>query len=127
MWEHFTLDLYLFLRACRLYSAGNYLNSVYSEKILKQKFLRNKTHNLYPKPFTIIRNSFYIIQQIKAKAEEWIVKMKIYWAPGLFVCFPGLPRQAMGVLKPAGLFYRPLWTFQLWPPDSPRLPTRSAL
>jgi hypothetical protein len=24
------------------------------------------------------------------------------------------------VLQPAGLLYRPLWTFQLWPPDAPR-------
>jgi hypothetical protein len=23
------------------------------------------------------------------------------------------------VLQPAGLLYRPLWTFQLWPPDAP--------
>jgi hypothetical protein len=25
----------------------------------------------------------------------------------------------MGVLQPAGLLYRPLWTFQLWPPEAP--------
>jgi hypothetical protein len=37
----------------------------------------------------------------------------------LFVCFCGRPRQAMDVLQPAGLLYRPLWTFQLWPPDAP--------
>jgi hypothetical protein len=38
----------------------------------------------------------------------------------LFVClFNGRPRQATDVLQPAGLLYHPLWTFQLWPPDSP--------
>jgi hypothetical protein len=37
----------------------------------------------------------------------------------LYVCFYGRPRQATGVLQPAGLLYRPLWTFQLWPPDAP--------
>jgi hypothetical protein len=37
----------------------------------------------------------------------------------LFVCFYGRPRQATDVLQPAGLLYRPLWTFQLWPPDAP--------
>jgi hypothetical protein len=37
----------------------------------------------------------------------------------LFVCFHGRLRQATGVLQPAGLLYRPLWTFQLWPPDAP--------
>jgi hypothetical protein len=36
-----------------------------------------------------------------------------------FVCFHGRPRQATGVLQSAGLLYRPLWTFQLWPPDAP--------
>jgi hypothetical protein len=36
----------------------------------------------------------------------------------LFVCFHGRPRQATDVLQPAGLLYRPLWTFQLWPPDA---------
>jgi hypothetical protein len=35
------------------------------------------------------------------------------------VCFHGRPRQATGVLQPAGLLYRPLWMFQLWPPDAP--------
>jgi hypothetical protein len=33
----------------------------------------------------------------------------------LFVCFHGRPQQA----KDAGLFYRLLWTFQLWPPGAP--------
>jgi hypothetical protein len=37
----------------------------------------------------------------------------------VFVCLHGRPRQATGVLQPAGLLYRPLWTFQLWPPDAP--------
>jgi hypothetical protein len=37
----------------------------------------------------------------------------------LFVCFRGRPWQATDVLQPAGLLYRPLWTFQLWPPDAP--------
>jgi hypothetical protein len=37
----------------------------------------------------------------------------------LSVCFPGRPRQATGVLRPVGLLYRLLWTFQLWPPDAP--------
>jgi hypothetical protein len=37
----------------------------------------------------------------------------------LFVCFHGRPRQATDVVQPAGLLYRPLWTFQLWPPDAP--------
>jgi hypothetical protein len=36
-----------------------------------------------------------------------------------FVCFHGRPRQATDVLQPAGLLYRLLWTFQLWPPDAP--------
>jgi hypothetical protein len=36
-----------------------------------------------------------------------------------FVCFHGRPWQATDVLQPAGLLYRPLWTFQLWPPDTP--------
>jgi hypothetical protein len=36
-----------------------------------------------------------------------------------FVCFHGRPRQATGVLQPTGLLYRPLWTFQHWPPDAP--------
>jgi hypothetical protein len=35
------------------------------------------------------------------------------------VCFHGRPRQATDVLQPAGLLYRPIWTFQLWPPDAP--------
>jgi hypothetical protein len=37
----------------------------------------------------------------------------------LFVCLHGRPRQATGVPQPAGLLYRPLWTFQLWSPDAP--------
>jgi hypothetical protein len=37
----------------------------------------------------------------------------------LFVCFHGHPRQATDVLQPAGLLHRPLWTFQLWPPNAP--------
>jgi hypothetical protein len=41
----------------------------------------------------------------------------------LFVCFFlsffGRTRQATDVLQPAGLLYRPFWTFHLWPPDSP--------
>jgi hypothetical protein len=37
----------------------------------------------------------------------------------LFVYFHGRPRQATDVLQPVGLLYRPLWTFQLWPPDAP--------
>jgi hypothetical protein len=37
----------------------------------------------------------------------------------LFVCFHGRPRQATDVLQPAGLLYRPLWTFKLWAPDAP--------
>jgi hypothetical protein len=37
----------------------------------------------------------------------------------MFVCFHGRPRQATDVLQPAGLLHRPLWTFQLWPPDAP--------
>jgi hypothetical protein len=37
----------------------------------------------------------------------------------LFVCFHGRRRQGTDVLQPAGLLYRPLWTFQLWPPDAP--------
>jgi hypothetical protein len=36
-----------------------------------------------------------------------------------FVLFFGRPWQATDVLQPAGLLYRPLWTFQLWPPDAP--------
>jgi hypothetical protein len=35
------------------------------------------------------------------------------------LCLHGRPRQATGVLQPAGLLYRPLWTFQLWPQDVP--------
>jgi hypothetical protein len=31
----------------------------------------------------------------------------------LFVCFHGRPWQSTDVLQPAGLLYRPLWTFQL--------------
>jgi hypothetical protein len=37
----------------------------------------------------------------------------------LFVCFLGRPQQATDVLQPAGLLYRPLWTYQLSPPDVP--------
>jgi hypothetical protein len=37
----------------------------------------------------------------------------------VFVCFHGRPRKATDVLQPAGLLYRPLLTFQLWPPDVP--------
>jgi hypothetical protein len=37
----------------------------------------------------------------------------------LFVCFHGRLQQATGVLQPSGLLYRPLWTFQLSPPDAP--------
>jgi hypothetical protein len=37
----------------------------------------------------------------------------------LFVCLRGRPRQATDVLQPAALLYRPLWAFQLWPPDAP--------
>jgi hypothetical protein len=44
----------------------------------------------------------------------------------LFVCFPGRPRQAAGVLQPAGLLYGPLWTFQLWSPDAPAFRTLAA-
>jgi hypothetical protein len=33
--------------------------------------------------------------------------------------FVGRPWQATEVLQPAGLLYRQLWAFQLWPPDSP--------
>jgi hypothetical protein len=51
----------------------------------------------------------------------------IYTYVGVFVCLFGRPRQAADVLQPAGLLYRPLWMFQLWPTDAPRLPTRSAL
>jgi hypothetical protein len=36
----------------------------------------------------------------------------------LFVRLKGRPRQATDVLQPAGLLYRPLWMFQLWPPDA---------
>jgi hypothetical protein len=36
-----------------------------------------------------------------------------------FVCLHGRPRQATGLLQPAGLLYRPLWKFHLWPPDAP--------
>jgi hypothetical protein len=35
------------------------------------------------------------------------------------VLFVGRPWQATDVLQPAGLLYRPLWTFQLWPPNAP--------
>jgi hypothetical protein len=35
------------------------------------------------------------------------------------VYFHGRPRQATDVLQPAGLLYRSLSTFQLWPPDAP--------
>jgi hypothetical protein len=35
-----------------------------------------------------------------------------------FVCLHGRPRQATDVLQSAGLLYRPLWTFQLLPPDA---------
>jgi hypothetical protein len=31
----------------------------------------------------------------------------------------GRQRQTTDVLQPAGLLYRPLWTFQLLPPDAP--------
>jgi hypothetical protein len=37
----------------------------------------------------------------------------------LFVSLHWRPRQATDVLPTAGLLYRPLWTFQLWPPDAP--------
>jgi hypothetical protein len=38
----------------------------------------------------------------------------------LFLCLlNGRPRQATDVLQTAGLLYRPLWTFQLCPPDAP--------
>jgi hypothetical protein len=36
-----------------------------------------------------------------------------------FVCFSGCTRQATDVLQPAGLLYRPVWMFQLWPPNAP--------
>jgi len=81
MWEHFTLDLYLCLRACRFYCAGRYLNSVESEKVLKRKFLRNKTRNLYTKTFSVNPNFLDIILQIREKAEELICKMQIYRVP----------------------------------------------
>jgi hypothetical protein len=45
--------------------------------------------------------------------------LQCYICPQKFVCFHGRPQQATGVLQPAGLLYRPLWTFQLWPPDAP--------
>jgi hypothetical protein len=44
---------------------------------------------------------------------------RTYKTKGLLVCFHGCPRQATGVLQPAGLLYRPIWKFQLWPPDAP--------
>jgi hypothetical protein len=37
----------------------------------------------------------------------------------VYVVVHGRPRQATGLLQPAGLLYRPLWTFQLWPPVAP--------
>jgi hypothetical protein len=53
------------------------------------------------------------------------IDLKIYGTGNykikVFVCFPGRPRQATGVLQPAGLLYRPLWTLQLWPSDAPAL------
>ena len=64
--------------SCRLYCAVNYLNSVESEQVLKQKFPGNKTHNLCPKTFSVSPNFFYIIQQIRAKAEESKRKLQIY-------------------------------------------------
>jgi hypothetical protein len=70
--------------------------------------------------------------QILARARDFTVLCNIptssdaYWAAYcmsssvcLFVCFHGLPRQVTDVLQPAGLLYRPLWTFQLWPLDAP--------
>jgi hypothetical protein len=45
---------------------------------------------------------------------------------GGVVCFHGRLRQATDVLQPAGLSYRPLWTFQLWPPDAPAFRTLAA-
>jgi hypothetical protein len=37
---------------------------------------------------------------------------------GVKVCFNGRPWQATMYLSLAGFLYRPLWTFQLWPPDA---------
>jgi hypothetical protein len=41
------------------------------------------------------------------------------WILTLVCLFVGRPWQATDVLPPAGLLYRPLWTFQLWSPDGP--------
>jgi hypothetical protein len=43
--------------------------------------------------------------------------MQTIW--DLICLFVGRPWQATDVLQPAGLLYRPLWTFQLWPPVAP--------
>jgi hypothetical protein len=45
-----------------------------------------------------------------------------FYCPGLFACVfvsmgvRGKPRMYCSL---AGFLYRPLWTFQLWPPDAP--------
>jgi hypothetical protein len=59
-----------------------------------------------------------IIRVIKSRRMSWaghVARVR-----GLFVCLlVGRPWQATDVLQPAGLLYRPLWTFQRWPPDAP--------
>jgi hypothetical protein len=42
-----------------------------------------------------------------------------YFLTNFRCLFVGRPWQATDVLQPAGLLYRPLWTFQLWSPDAP--------
>jgi hypothetical protein len=37
----------------------------------------------------------------------------------LLLLFPWASAASHGLLQPAGLLYRPRWTFQLWPPDAP--------
>jgi hypothetical protein len=50
---------------------------------------------------------------------SWMDPTRSREVASLFVvCLNGRPRQATDVLQPADLLYRPLWTFQLWPPDA---------
>jgi hypothetical protein len=88
--------------------------------------------------FTLLRHQFFhfvVLQQIHSLFQGEFstecgpgLPLSIYSAPRslssassyFFVClFVGRPWQATDVLQPAGLLYRPLCTFQLWPPDAP--------
>jgi hypothetical protein len=83
-----------------------------SEDIKSNKILEVRKH------FTcdLLGQKCYFFNCIPIETETCIETCNVGFV--LFVLH-GRPRQATDVLQSAGLLYRQLWTFQLWPPDSP--------